>query len=225
VLAFEKETLGFFVSSHPLAAHEGTIRALSTHTTADLRRPGASGRVRVGGMIAAVQARFPKSGRNTDRKYARFRVEDYEGTLDCVAFSEAYEAHREELAADRIVFLEGTLATDREEPNLRVDRVIAVESGWDSLVSSVTVDAVRGGADEGSFRALRAACEAHPGGTAVFVEVEPRPGIRATYRVDSAKVKPGPAFNAAVEGIFGAGCLRFGRAAVAAPARRGGWGG
>ncbi|MCK6479582.1 MAG: DNA polymerase III subunit alpha [Planctomycetes bacterium] len=225
VLAFEKETLGFFVSSHPLAAHEGAIRALSTHTTADLRKPGASGRVRVGGMIAGVQARFPKSGRNTDKKYARFRVEDYEGTLDCVAFSEAYEAHREEIVADRIVFLEGTLATDREEPNLRVDRVIPVESGWDSLVSSVTVDAARGGADEGAFRALRTACEAHPGGTAVFVEVEPRPGIRATYRVDSAKVKPGPAFHAAVEGIFGAGCLRFGRAAVAAPPRRGGGGG
>src|SRR5690242_21328992 len=45
----------FFISSHSLAAHERTLRALSTHTTADLKRPGTAGRVRVDGLLAAMQ--------------------------------------------------------------------------------------------------------------------------------------------------------------------------
>ena len=226
VLAFEKETLGFYVSSHPLAAHERTIRALATHSTADLRKAGAPGRVRVGGMIAAVQARFPKSGRNTDRKYARFRLEDYEGTLDCIAFAEAYDAHREDIVSDRIGFLEGTLATDRDEPSLRVDRVIPVDGAWDTLVSSVTVAAWRRGEDAAAaFRAFRELCEAHPGPASVFVELEPKPGVAAPYRVAGIKVRPGAAVTAAVEGIFGPGSLRLGGGAGAAPPRGGGWGG
>ena len=162
VLAFEKETLGFFISSHPLAAHERTLRALSTHTTADLKRPGAAGRVRVGGLLAAVQARFPKNGPNKDRKYARFRIEDFDGTLDGVAFSEAYEKHKEEMQSDRIVFLEGTLAADREEPSLRVDRVIPVEQALESLVSSVMVAAgTQGEGAAPSFRALVGVARGH----------------------------------------------------------------
>ena len=221
VLAFEKETLGFYISSHPLAALERVLRALSTHTTADLRRPGAPARVRVGGMLAAVQARFPKNGPNRDRKYARFRVEDHDGTLDCVAFSEAYEKHREALVSDRIAFLEGTLAQDREEPSLRVDRVVPLEDAWDSLVSSVLVSVGAPGEEAaGAFRSLRSALEAHPGPAPVFVDLEPRPGFEAVYRIEGVKVKPGPGFNAAVERIFGPGCLRFGRAPVPAPQRR-----
>ncbi len=225
ILAFEKETLGFYISSHPLTAHERTLRALATHTTADLRRPGAAGRVRLGGMIAAVQARFPRNGPNKDRKYARFRIEDLDGTLDCVAFSEAYEKHREEIAAERIVFLEGTLAADREEPSLRVDRVVPVEDAWTALVTSAVVRAGRRGEDAaGAFRSLRALLEAHRGPVPVFVEVEARPGIEAVYRIDGLKVLPGPALRDAVEALFGPGSLRLGRAAVAPPPRRA-WGG
>ncbi len=225
VLAFEKETLGFYISSHPLASLERTLRALSTHSTADLRRPGAAGRVRVGGMLAAVQARFPRNGPNKDRKYARFRVEDLDGTLDCVAFTEAYERHRDDLTGERIVFLEGTLATDREEPSLRVDRVVPVEKAWEELVSSVVVAAgARGEEAAGTFRSLRSVLEAHPGEAPVFLDLEPRPGFEAVFRIEGVRVCPGPEFNASVEGIFGAGCLRFGRAPVAAPQRRA-WGG
>lgn len=225
VLAFEKETLGFFISSHPLAAHERTLRALSTHTTRDLRLPGASGRVRVGGILAAVQARYPRNGPNRDRKYARFRLEDYEGTLDCVAFSEAYEKHRAEIEDDRICFLEGTLASDREEPSLRVDRVVALEEAFAALVSSLTVDLGRRGEDAAeAFRALRGILEEHPGGAPVFVRLEPSPGLEAVYRIDGPKAAPGPGLAAALEKAFGPGCLRLARAPVAAPPRRA-WGG
>jgi DNA polymerase-3 subunit alpha len=225
VLAFEKETLGFYVSSHPLAAHERMLRALSTHSTADLRRPGAAGRVRVGGMIAAVQARLPRNGPNKDRKYARFRVEDFDGTLDCVAFSEAYEKHREEIAGDRIAFLEGTLAADREDPSLRVDRVVLVEDAWKALVSSVVLRVgARGEEAAGSFRTLRAVLEAHRGGIPVLLDLEPRPGFEAVYRLEGIAVQPGPEFHAAVEEILGPGCVRLVRAPVS-PAPRRAWSG
>jgi DNA polymerase-3 subunit alpha len=225
VLAFEKETLGFYISSHPLAAHERTLRALATHGTAELRRAAPGGRVRVGGVLASVQARFPRQGPNKDRKYARFRLEDFDGTLDCVAFTEAYEKHREVLEDDRIAFVEGTLAADREEPSLRVDRVIPVEDAAEHLVSSVLVVAGARGEDAASsFAALKRVFAAHPGTAPVFVELEPRPGMEAVYRLEGVKVRPGSDFSAEVERILGPGTLRLGRAPVP-PAPRRAWGG
>jgi DNA polymerase-3 subunit alpha len=225
VLAFERETLGLYLSSHPLAAHERTLRALATHGTADLRRAAPGGRVRVGGRLAAVQARFPKQGPNKDRKYARFRLEDLDGTLDCVAFAEAYEKHRDALEDDRIVFLEGSLATDREEPSLRVDRVIPVEEAFESLASSVLIAAGARGEDAAAaFRGLRSVLAAHPGPVPVFVELEPKPGMEAVFRLEGISVRPGSDFNAEAERLFGAGCLRYGRAPIPPPPRRA-WGG
>ena len=71
---------------------------------------------------------------------------------------------------------------------------------------------------------IRSALDAHPGTAPVFVDLEPRPGFEAVFRVEGLRVRPGPEFAAAVEGIFGAGCLRFGRAPIPAPPRRA-WGG
>jgi DNA polymerase III alpha subunit len=176
-------------------------------------------------MLASVKAQFPRQGPNRDRKYARFRLEDFDGTLDGVAFSEAYERHRDDLAPDRIVFLEGTLATDREEPSLRVDRVVPVERAFEDLVSSVVVAAgARGEESAGAFRSLRTALESHPGAVPVFLDLEPRPGMEAVFRVEGMAVRPGPEFRDAVEKVFGAGCLRLGRAPVA-PAPRRAWAG
>jgi hypothetical protein len=102
-----------------------------------------------------------------------------------------------------------------------VDRVIPVEQALESLVSSVMVSA--GTPGEGashSFRALKSVLGAHPGTAPVFVDLEPRPGFEAVFKVEGMRVKPGGEFVAAVEGIFGPGCLRYGRAPVPAPPRR-----
>ncbi len=227
VLAFERETLGFYISSHPLTHHEETIRSLSTHSTAALRGLPPGARVRIGGMLGSVQARFPKSGPNRDRKYARFRVEDFDGTVDCVAFSEAYERLKDLLRNDAVVFLEATLAADRDEPSLRVDAVIPAEEALGRLASGVTVT-LGAPADDGAvtFRALAELIGRHPGRLPVSVEVQPAPHVRATFRLDGADVDPSPAFIEGVELRFGRRCLRFARAPVSPPPRRGGgWSG
>ncbi|MHC4923139.1 MAG: DNA polymerase III subunit alpha, partial [Planctomycetota bacterium] len=225
VLAFEKETLGFYITSHPLTAHERALRSLSTHSSAQLRQAADGARVRIGGMVTGVQARYPRNGRNKDRKYARFRLEDFDGTLDCVCFSDAYEKLQEILVNDAIGFLEGSLATDREEPSLRVDKFVTLEEGWGGLISSVTLRAVGAAAErEAGFASLRSLLGSHPGTIPVMIELEPRPGVSALYRLEEVRVAPTEDFYAAATELLGPDAVTYGRAQVSAPPRRA-WGG
>ena len=100
-----------------------------------------------------------------------------------------------------------------------------MEDAFESLVSSVVVAAGSRGEDaSGAFRSLRAVLEAHAGTVPVFLDLEPRPGFEAVYRIEGVQVRPSTDLVASLERIFGAGCLRLGRAPVAAPPRRS-WGG
>ncbi|MHC4861218.1 MAG: DNA polymerase III subunit alpha, partial [Planctomycetota bacterium] len=51
VLAFEKENLGFYVTSHPLAAHEEVIRAFSSASTSTLKELEDGQKITLGGMF------------------------------------------------------------------------------------------------------------------------------------------------------------------------------
>jgi DNA polymerase-3 subunit alpha len=224
VLAFEKETLGFYVSSHPLTHHEATLRMFSTHGTADLRAANAGTRVRLGGMISGLQARFPKNGPNKDKKYARFRMEDFDGTVDCVAFSDSYEKLKDLIVNDAIVFVEAGLAADRDEPSLRVDVVVPVEEATERFATSITVH-LGTVPDAGALilPALRKILESHRGRLPVLLEVQPAPGMLMVLKLEGIAASASPSLVASVERLIGRETVKFGKAAVSPQPRRGGW--
>ncbi|WP_110888782.1 DNA polymerase III subunit alpha [Deinococcus yavapaiensis] len=100
-LSLEKESLGLYISGHPLEQHEG-LREAATTRIADLESwffaQNAKGRVRavLAGMIEAVVKKPTKSG----GMMARFNLADESATIELVAFSRAYERIHEKLVAD-----------------------------------------------------------------------------------------------------------------------------
>src|SRR5262249_36766339 len=56
-LAEEKRTLGFYMSAHPLARYEVTLRAFSTHEIKQLSEVPDRVEVTIGGMISSVTVR------------------------------------------------------------------------------------------------------------------------------------------------------------------------
>jgi DNA polymerase-3 subunit alpha len=209
VLAFEKETLGFYVTSHPLAAHEEVIRAFSSASTATLKELEDGRKMTLGGMFSEVRETFPRSGRNRDRKMAIVRLEDFEGDVGGVIFSEPYAKCGEHVEVDRIVFVEGTVDRTREEPSLKIDRVIPIERAFQELARSVTIRLPESAASA-VLQALKELLESHRGRCPVYVEVAPLPTVRTIWRLPATNsVLATPRFVEEVEGLVGAGCVTF----------------
>jgi DNA polymerase-3 subunit alpha len=208
-LAFEKEVLGLYLTSHPLTAHEDTIRSFSSSGTAGLKELPDGRKVLLGGMFAEVKEMYPKSGPNRERKMATVRIEDFEGSVSGVLFSDAFAKYAEHVKPDRIVFVEGSLDKTREDPSLKIDRVIPVDRAFEQLAGSVTIR-LTARETPTILTALKEVIEQHRGNCPVYFEVTPLPALRTMWRLPAThSVLATQRFVREVEALVGAGSVSF----------------
>ncbi|MFT3683423.1 MAG: DNA polymerase III subunit alpha [Phycisphaerales bacterium] len=140
-LANERAVLGFYVSSHPLDQYKTLIRTLGNTNTRELRdrKYGQDYRITLGGMITGVRNLVVKSGRSAGQKMAAFVVEDKEGTVQAVAFSDTYAKYSAMITADRIVFIVAKVDLSRGDVQLMIEKVIDVTAAASALAEKMRV--------------------------------------------------------------------------------------
>jgi DNA polymerase-3 subunit alpha len=129
-LTQEKEVLGFYLSSHPLAQFEEQLKKFCSHKTNNLEQVRDREEVFMGGMIAAVKQAHVKKVREegAPTKYAMFDLEDTDGAIRCICWPTEYASCGPLIQADSVVIIRGVL--DRrggDEPNLVVNQLIPIE--------------------------------------------------------------------------------------------------
>jgi DNA polymerase-3 subunit alpha len=100
---WEKETLGLFLSSHPLKEVRPALRARVECSLAELAGRRDGDWVTVGGMIAECKRIRTKNG--DPMMFAT--LDDLEGQVELLVFNSAYAANAEKVALDRIVIVRG----------------------------------------------------------------------------------------------------------------------
>ncbi|MCA9300711.1 MAG: hypothetical protein KDA28_16695, partial [Phycisphaerales bacterium] len=123
----EKETLGFYVSSHPLDQWASWISAFKCTPTNELGQVEQKGRALVGGMIQSVRPIVIRNGKSAGQKMAILTFEDRVGSIDAVLFSDQYAIFAADLKPDEMLFLIGDVDHSRGDPQLIVDRVIPID--------------------------------------------------------------------------------------------------
>ena len=121
-LAGEKETLGLYLSGHPIDAYEAELRQFAPSRLRELR---ASRNVQVlAGLIVDVRVIRTRQG----DPIAFVTLDDRSGRMEIVLRSELLEANREKIASDRILVVEGEVGVnDRSgEEVLQVRRAHAL---------------------------------------------------------------------------------------------------
>lgn len=131
----EKETLGFFISGHPLDDWGPTIREFCTGTTADLEGRGDGTPVVIAGVISRVRPVVTRTG----SKMAILTLTDTTGSIDAVVFSEPFAKFGAELQVDRILVVTGGLELGRGEPQIVVDQAIPIEQVSSVLATRLEV--------------------------------------------------------------------------------------
>ena len=126
----ERETLGFYLSGHPLDRWAGVLKELRATPVSGLSELVASGadRAVVGGLIAGLKARPIKEGRSQGRRMASFTLEDQTGAVRVVAFPDAYERYEKCLVDGTSVLVTATLrASDAEHAELALEEAMPLE--------------------------------------------------------------------------------------------------
>jgi DNA polymerase-3 subunit alpha len=130
----EKETLGLFLTGHPIDRYLAHLKELVGTRIAKLslddvrpsrNRRGGGKKVKVAGLVVAV------ARRNTQRgPMASVLLDDKSGRIECTLFSETFERFRDVVATDAILVVEGSLVPDEYRGGLaiRADHVQTLES-------------------------------------------------------------------------------------------------
>ncbi len=100
-LAWEKETLGIFVSGHPLADVAEALARGGATPVKELRERGDDELVTVAGMLTAVRRTLTK----TQQQMLIATLEDMSGSVECIVFPKTYAQLQAAFVPDAIVTL------------------------------------------------------------------------------------------------------------------------
>ena len=105
LLAFEREMLGLYVSTHPLAGAERILRKYAEHQIAAINEGefADGSTVVVAGLISGVQRRVTKEG----KVWAIATVEDMDASIEVLFFPKSFEIFGDHLVEDTVAAIRG----------------------------------------------------------------------------------------------------------------------
>ena len=205
-LHHERETLGFFITGHPLDKYVGRLHGVVSLSTDNLKTRTHQEKVRLAGVVHSLKLKNNKKG---DR-YATFTLEDKEGVVEVIVWPEAYRQHEATLHADQPVCLSGTLDIDEERCQIIADDVVPLESVATREVRQVHIQVPADVTTKEDLVALKDVLTQHTGGCQTFLHLL-RPDYTETVIAlpHALSVAPTRAMLVAVERLFGNGMTSF----------------
>ncbi|HCO94519.1 MAG TPA: hypothetical protein DIU00_11300 [Phycisphaerales bacterium] len=176
MLAYEKEVLGFYVTSNPLSHHAETINIYSTRNSSQLAEANGEKQIVIGGMITKIRYNLTKTGRNAGSKMAVFTLEDLQGQVEVVMFPDVLNEYGGVLLQDAIVFVKGKLDYRRERPNVLASELIRLEDVREKLAAKVRIGLNAGDVTKEKVAMIKSICRHHRGKSPVYVAVRTNKG-------------------------------------------------
>jgi DNA polymerase-3 subunit alpha len=212
-LKFEKEALDFYITSHPLTEYEDILRRFATPIQ-QVVKLDINQEIVIGGMITELRLQNTKKARNGNTRYARFRMEDFSGSVPCVMWPDDYLRFKDELTEDRICFVRGMVERTREEPGLIVNRVLSIEQAQREQTRGMVLVFHVGVHAEETIETVARVLRRAPGPCPVYLNVRDPAGKWAQLKTGNEFcVNPNTVPVAELETILGPGHVRFSGAA------------
>jgi DNA polymerase-3 subunit alpha len=201
LLTFEREMLGLYVSDHPLLGVEHLLRSHTDMSISELLEDGPQdGMVTIGGLITGIQRKVSRQGAS----WAVVNVEDLEGAIEVLFFSNTYNQYALSLTEDRVVVVRGRFSRTDEQVRftaleMKMPDITAAPTG--PLLISLPAAQVTPPVVERMKEILRS----HPGKREVHLQVIDQQKS-TTMKID-ALVTSSPSLSADLKAILGPECL------------------
>jgi len=212
LLAMEKETMGTFLSDHPLSQVREALRVRADCSLAELEGKADGATVTVGGIVAEAKRIRTKTGNNM--MFAT--LDDLEGRVEMIIFAKTLAANESLIDTDAVLLVRGRVdRKDRGEVKLVVNDVESFEPTSDEVESAkervreldqprnFAIELDLAGHGPAIVEELKSVFAGFPGDVEVMLEVRSPDGVRRLRLGDAYRVDASVGLRAEVEELLG----------------------
>ncbi|WLG96935.1 DNA polymerase III subunit alpha [Pseudomonas sp. Z1-14] len=195
----EKDTLGLYLTGHPIDEYEGEIRRFARQRIIDLKP--ARDTQTVAGMIIALRVMKNKKG----DKMGFITLDDRSGRIEASLFADAFHSAQSLLQTDAMVVVEGEVSNDDFSGGLRlrVKRVMSMEDARTNLAESLRLKLQTQDLKGDQLRWLGELFKRHRGACPITMEYV-RPDAKAVLQFGEGwRIDPADALIQALRDQFG----------------------
>jgi len=134
-LAGEKDTLGLYLSGHPITRFETELKRFTSVRLADLRAKPGETQI-VAGLVVSLRTLNSRAGR-----MAVISLDDRTARMDAVVYSDLFSAHRDLLVKDKLLVLHGEVGVDdfSGECSMTVKKLSDLDTAREAFARNVVI--------------------------------------------------------------------------------------
>ena len=200
LLAFEKESLGFYITGHPLSEYEDILEKFANTNSSTLKEQNDGDAVRIGGMIRSTKIIKTKKG----DLMAFVTLEDLHGSVEIIVFSTLYAKVYDLLTDDSSILVRGHLQKDENSVKILADTLIPMDKAEETWSTSIhfNLDITR--TDKALLEQLKGIFSRYPGSCRGYVHLlDPEKTDTTIALSDAMKLKAGSSLIREVNRLLG----------------------
>lgn len=206
LLAFERELLGFYVTTHPLSKYEKTLKAYATASTDTLAEFRDQEEVTMGGVVDGIKEITTKKG---DRM-AFLTLQDLTGSCEVVVFPALYKQHPALLKKDATIFIRGRVNSRDDIPKVLAEEAVPLDEVKRRFTRLVSIDLHTAGLDPELLEKLKGILNSHRGKVPVYLSFRDPNGKTAVIQPgDAYRVETNDELFHAIESLLGENAVKI----------------
>ncbi len=208
LILFEKETIGFYISRHPLSAYEEMIKKYTDDDTSTLPGLHNGSEIRICGLVSGLKEIVTKKG---DRM-AFLNLEDMKGFVEVILFPEVFKAASPHLRGGDPILVRGTLDLSEDRIKIKGTEVLPLSEPSSPSMDVLHLKIPLSSLTKSGLADLKEVIAAHSGRYKVFLHFingEQRETVIALS--DHYRVDPSQSFQDRIKTLFNFLVLSFER--------------
>ncbi|WP_077527684.1 DNA polymerase III subunit alpha [Metapseudomonas resinovorans] len=195
----EKETLGLYLTGHPIDEYEGEIRRFARQRIVELK-PARDTQI-IAGLIVNLRVMKNKKG----DKMGFITLDDRSGRIEASLFADAFNVAQGLLQTDALVVVEGEVSHDDFSGGLRLraKRVLSLEEARTGLAESLRMKVDFSALQGDRLRWLAELCGRHRGSCPLTLDYSGNDAKAVLQFGDNWRIAPADALIQALRDQFG----------------------
>jgi DNA polymerase-3 subunit alpha len=205
-LKYEKETIGFYVSGHPLKHFANELAWFTDASSASIIENSTGSEVSIAGIPGKV---LPKTTRRGD-KMAIVTLEDLNGSIEVILWPEIYAITENILSDDDPILVKGNVDSDGNQPKVIAKEVCLLKEAKKHWKGKVHIHFRTPGLEKETLLAIKKIFSNHKCNNEIFLDfLFPDNKVRRLSVGEKIKIQPCDEIIQEIEAVLGEDSIRF----------------